>query len=101
MTTKFFFESDNKEDFKILDLKIKDNNLFLKVEMNAYIELIANGYRPEIDLNQVKTFIFKDIVFNGSINMPYYLNNIYFNDKLHLVINDIDITINSNDIEIV
>lgn len=100
MTTNFFSESYSKDDFKILDLKINNNTLLLKVEMNTYIELIANGYRPEIDLSQIKSFIFNDIAFEGSLNKPYSLNDIYYNDRLHLVINNIDITVNSSNIEI-
>ena len=69
MTSLFFSESYNPDDFNIIDIKIKDNNLIMKVIMNTYIELIANGYRPEMDISQTKTFIFKNITGIKNIEM--------------------------------
>lgn len=100
MTSLFFSESYNPDDFNIIDIKIKDNNLIMKVIMNTYIELIANGYRPEMDISQTKTFIFKNITGIKNINKPFRIDKIYYDSRLHLVINNNDFIVNDNNIDI-
>lgn len=101
MTTSFFYQNYNNNDINIIDFKIIDNNLYLKLEFNTYIELIANGYRPELDLDIKKTFIFKNIKYNIKPQEKYILNDIFYDNHLHLIINNCDIEVLSNDIDII
>lgn len=100
MTAFFFSMSYNPTDFNIIDLKIDGNNLLMKVSMTTYIELIANGYRPEMDISQIKTFIFKSVIGLKTLNKPYTINNIFYDTKLHLVINNCDFVVNNDKIDI-
>jgi len=58
MTLDFFANNYNLGDFDIKKIYIKDNKLYLKAVYNVYLELIANGYRPEMNMDVEKTFVF-------------------------------------------
>ena len=70
MTCKFFFENYDLNDLDINNIYIKDNKLYLDVRMEGTIPLIANGYRPEMDIDERRTFI-----FNVNHNDKKYSNN--------------------------
>ena len=76
MTCKFFFENYDLNDLDINNIYIKDNKLYLDVRMEGTIPLIANGYRPEMDIDERRTFIFnvehEDKKYsNNNISMDY------------------------------
>ena len=72
MTLDFFVNNYDINDFKIKKADIKDNKLYLDINYDIYLELIANGYRPEMDMNVDKTFIFnvKNLI-NHKFKKPY------------------------------
>ena len=59
MTLDFFYNNYNFDDIDINKIYIKDNKLYIFGIYNVYLELIANGYRPEMnmDLNQMDVYI--------------------------------------------
>lgn len=59
MTLDFFVSNYNIDDFDIKKIYIKNNKLYLKAIYNVYLELIANGYRPEMNMDIEKTFVFE------------------------------------------
>lgn len=59
MTLDFFVSNYNIDDFDIKKVYIKNNKLYLKAIYNVYLELIANGYRPEMNMDIEKTFVFE------------------------------------------
>lgn len=58
MTLDFFVNNYNLSDFDIKDIYIADNKLYVIAKYNVYLELIANGYRPEMNMDVEKTFVF-------------------------------------------
>ena len=82
MTGKFFFENYDLNDLDINNIYIKDNKLYLDVRMEGTIPLIANGYRPEMDIDERRTFI-----FNVKHNDKKYSNNISMIYKDNLIFN--------------
>ncbi len=100
MNSLFFSESYYPDDFNIINLDFINNNLKMTAIMNTYIELIANGYRPEMNISQTKTFIFKSITGIKTITKPFIINKIYYDTKLHLVINNNDFIVNDDSIDI-
>ena len=68
MTLDFFVSNYNIDDFDINKIYIKNNRLYLKAIYNVYLELIANGYRPEM------IWILKKLLFLNVIMKIKYLN---------------------------
>lgn len=58
MNLKFFYDNYKLDDIEVNNIHIKDNKLYLNIISNAHLELIANGYRPEMDVDYKNTFIF-------------------------------------------
>ena len=58
MTLDFFVKNYNFSDLDIKKAYIKANKLYIKAMYNVYLELIANGYRPEMNMDVEKTFVF-------------------------------------------
>ena len=58
MTLDFFYNNYKLSDMEIKKIFIKDNKLHLCFTQVAYLELIANGYRPEMDVEYNNEFIF-------------------------------------------
>ncbi len=58
MTIDFFLKNYNLSDLDIKKIFVKENKLYIKADYNVYLELIANGYRPEMNLDMEKTFVF-------------------------------------------
>ena len=96
MTLDFFLKNYKLEELDINKIFIKNNELRLVVKYNVYLELIANGYRPEMNMDIDKTF-----VFNCSYkNHTFKTNNLeiidYSNDILTIKIEDIILKISGN-----
>ncbi|MCR4897912.1 MAG: hypothetical protein K5892_01675 [Acholeplasmatales bacterium] len=89
MTCKFFFENYDLNDLDINSIYIKDNKLYLDVRMEGTIPLIANGYRPEMDIDERRTFIFNvnhnDKKYSNNISMIYKDNLIFFIDGEEII----------------
>lgn len=58
MTLKFFYDNYKLSEIDIKKMYIRNNKLYLTFAQNAYLELIANGYRPEMNVEYNNTFIF-------------------------------------------
>lgn len=96
MTLDFFMNNYNLLDFKINKANIKNNRLFLNINYDVYLELIANGYRPEMDMEINKEFIFNvSNINNHNFKKPFNISNIKYEDnKLSFNLNDILLEIN-------
>ena len=70
MTLEFFYKNYDLKNLDINSIVIKDKKLIINVCVIAHLELIANGYRPELDVDHNIEFIFdideKDMKFNKS-----------------------------------
>ena len=81
MTIDFFIKNYNISDLDIKKIYTKENKLYVKAIYNVYLELIANGYRPEMNLDMEKTFVFscnyKDHHFKSNdLSIISFENNI-------------------------
>ena len=101
MTLKFFNENYNLEDYEVISCSIKNEKLNLCVNVIAYLELIANGYRPELEVKHIITFIFDIEHDDYEFIKPIKVKNRYENDVLYLNINGNDIKIEKNNIEVI
>ncbi len=99
MTLDFFYNNYKLEDINIERIFIKDNKLHLCFSQVAYLELIANGYRPEMNVDYDNEFIFicnhKDKKYNKNS-----LKKIDYNNELLFTLDDEIIEITDNNIEI-
>ncbi len=59
MTLDFFINSYNFDEFNIEKAVLNNGVLKIYVTINAHLELIANGYRPELDVDYDTSFSFK------------------------------------------
>ncbi len=96
MTLDFFIENYNLKDFTINKVYVKNKKLYLDVIMPIHLDLIANGYRPELDMMQEKTFIFyvdsSDIEYDANSTIKVSLEYIFINkDKLKITLSKVDI----------
>ncbi len=96
MTLDFFLNNYKLEELEINKIFIKNNKLKIVVKYNVYLELIANGYRPEMNMDIDKTFIF-DVDYK---NHNFKSTNIeildYSNDILTVKIDDMVLKLTGN-----
>ncbi len=81
MTLDFFLKNYSLDDLEVKKMFIKDNKLNLVVKYNVYLELIANGYRPEMNMDVEKTFIFNTKHDNHTFKTKK-LSIVSFNDDI-------------------
>ena len=96
MTLDFFY---NNYDLKSLDIKkveIKDNKLIIDVIVNAHLELIANGYRPELEVDHDIVFTFNYEGLNKVYKNPKIYEFSYNDNALTIVINEDKLIIKDN-----
>lgn len=96
MTYSFFKENYDLSDMEIKKIEVKNNKLYLSLIMNIHLNLIANGYRPEMNFNQEKTFIFsvdyKDYVFKSNSSITLKDDAIIIgNNELKITFSEVDI----------
>ena len=96
MTLDFFYNNYNLSDFDIKKIYIDNDKLYVIAKYNVYLELIANGYRPEMNMDVEKTFVFDckhdNIVFKSkTIEIKEFKDNI-----LYININNIDLALTGN-----
>lgn len=96
MTYEFFKENYDVSDFEIKKIEVKNNKLYLSLIMNIHLDLIANGYRPELDLDQEKTFVFsvdyKDYIFQKDVSLRFEKESIFIdNVELKITLSAVDI----------
>ena len=101
MTLKFFNDNYDLNDYEIKSIKIEDNKLYLDINVVAYLELIANGYRPEMMVDHEIIFIFNIEYKNTIFNEPYTVNKKYENNILYLNINGNNFNIINDNVEVV
>ncbi len=82
MTLDFFIKSYDFSNFEIKKVILKNYKLKVYVTINAHLDLIANGYRPELDVDYDTIFCFdvskeNDIIKDKSF-FKCYKNNIYY-----------------------
>ena len=103
MTLDFFIKSYNFDDFDILNIELSNYTLKVEVNLQTHLDLIANGYRPELEMVIDKTFIFKNVnVEKLSFEKPYSINIIeYDNEKLSINVCNKELVINCSNVEII
>ena len=103
MTLDFFIKSYNFDDFDILNIELSNYTLKVEVNLQTHLDLIANGYRPELEMVMDKTFIFKNVnVEKLSFEKPYSINIIeYDNEKLSINVCNKELVINCINVEII
>jgi len=96
VTLDFFYDNYDLKNSEIKSALIKDNKLIINVNVVAHLELIANGYRPELDVNHEIEFTF-DYVGNDKIYKNPVVEDVKFNDsKLNITLNGDSIVISNN-----
>lgn len=96
MTLEFFLTNYEINEFEVKKIYVKDNKLFLDLIMPIHLDLIANGYRPELDLKQEKTFIFYvdsiDKIYAKEAKITFTKDDIFINkDRLKITLSKVDI----------
>ena len=99
MTIDFLIKNYNFNDIEIINVKLNDNKLVVDFNINAHLDLIANGYRPELDMNVNQTFVFEIENIKLNIKKPYRFN-IIKEDCYYILLNDNKIKIISNNVEV-
>lgn len=100
MNLKFFYDNYRLDDIQVNSIYIKDNKLYLNVIQNAHLELIANGYRPEMNVDYNNTFIFSVEHHNHKYNNDAVKEIKYEDNKLAFVLNDEELVISNNEVEV-
>ena len=79
VTVDFFIKAYDFNDFIIKNAILKDGFLEIYVTINAHLDLIANGYRPSLDLDYDTVFSFmvneKSDIITDFNNFNCYLDN--------------------------
>ena len=96
MTYEFFKDNYDINDMEIKSIEVKDKKLYLSLSMNIYLDLIANGYRPVMDFNQEKTFVFL-VDYNDYI-FPLDSKILFKNDSILIENRELKITLSTVDI---
>lgn len=104
MTLKFFYDNYKLDELDIIDIKINLDSISLIINLHSELELIANGYRPSMDM--YTPYLFNLSLANKSnyyIDKPYYIKKYEFDDNfIYLEINNSIFLINNiNDIKII
>ena len=97
MNLKFFYDNYELEDMQVNNIYIKDNKLYLNIILNAHLELIANGYRPEMNVDYNNTFIFN---INHSNKKYKNLLDIKYDNKLIFNVDNEILSIDKDEIEV-
>lgn len=100
MTLDFFYKNYDLMNLEIKKAYIKNNKLVLNVLTESHLELIANGYRPELDVSHEIEFIFniqkEDKIYKNPNILEYkYDNGLLINinnDSLYILDNEIKVT---------
>ena len=96
MTLDFFTSNYDITEFEIKKIYVLDSKLYLDLVMPIHLDLIANGYRPELDMKQEKTFVFyvtaSDKTYNKNAKVKIDKDYILIgNDKLKITLSKVDI----------
>lgn len=99
MTIDFLISVYNFDELEIINIKLNNNELVVDFKINAHLELIANGYRPELDLDVLERFIFEIENNNYKINKPYDFKIIKDN-QYYILLNNNKIKLLSNEVKV-
>ena len=100
MNLKFFYDNYKLDDIQVNSIYIKDNKLYLNVIQNAHLELIANGYRPEMNVDYNNTFIFNIEQHNHKYNSESVKEIRYEDNKLIFILDGEELIISDNEVEV-
>lgn len=95
-----FYKTYNLCEIEVIKIYNKDDDLCMLLNLEASLELIANGCRPTFDLFYKHLFIFKNSRIKINLKNPIITSYEYKNDKIYLKANNKEIIIDSKDIEI-
>ncbi len=101
MTLKFFCDNYDLKDYEIKACEIKDGKLTLDVNVIAYLELIANGYRPELEVSHEINFIFEIDHEDYKFKKPVFESEVYKDGILYLNISGKELKIEKDYINVV
>ena len=96
MTLDFFLEHYDVGEYVINQLYIKNNNLYLYMTMPIHLDLIANGYRPELDMMSNCVFIFYvehvDKKFTQNSIIEFHKEYVYINnEEIKITLSQVDV----------
>ncbi|MBR6072386.1 MAG: hypothetical protein IKP77_06135 [Acholeplasmatales bacterium] len=97
MDLKFFYDNYKFEELNVKKLYIENNELHLLFSMDVKLELIANGYRPEMDVEYDNEFIF-EVNHDNKKFKNNELVNIEYNGGLIFKFKNEDIIIFNNNV---
>ncbi len=97
MTLKFFYDNYKYEEMDVKKVYIENNQLHLLFSMDVKLELIANGYRPEMDVEYDNEFVFLVKHINKKYK-PDDLIGIEYNNALVFKFKNEDIVINDDEV---
>ena len=87
MTLEFFYKNYDLLNTNVKSAEIKNDKLILLLDVSAHLELIANGYRPELDVEHEIEFIFSINKENKVYNNPI-IKEAKYDKNLMIKIND-------------
>lgn len=102
MTVEFFMKNLYSEDMEIEEAYIKDYTLVVRAVLSSHLELIANGYRPELVMIQKREFRFANMKIKSlSFSKPYKVRLESTHDNRYIIsVSDMVLEIENRNIEI-
>ena len=96
MTLDFFLEHYDVGEHVMNKLYIKNNKLYLDMTMPIHLDLIANGYRPELDMMSNCVFIFYvehvDKKFTQNSIIEFHKEYVYINnEEIKITLSQVDV----------
>ena len=96
MTLDFFLEHYDVGEYVMNKLYIKNNKLYLDMTMPIQLDLIANGYRPELDMMSNCVFIFYvehvDKKFTQNSIIEFHKEYVYINnEEIKITLSQVDV----------
>lgn len=74
MTLDFWIKTVDLEEYEIISMELNNHKLILCLLGSSHLALIANGYRPEMNVEYRKTFCFHDVSLKDyRFTKPYIL----------------------------
>ncbi|MCR5113688.1 MAG: hypothetical protein K6A63_07110 [Acholeplasmatales bacterium] len=98
MTLDFFYKNYDLTDLEIKSAAIKNNRLVIDVLVVAKLELIANGYRPEMDVEHEIEFSFGYNSPDKKLEKPVITKVDYNDNGMDITLNNVIYNITENQI---
>ena len=99
MTLDFFYKNYDLKALEVKSVEIKSNKLLIDVFVSAHLDLVANGYRPELDVMHEILFTFNLNKENKKYNNPV-IKDVSYDGNLYINVNGDSLIITENEVTV-